>query len=122
MMTCQETAASFVRIDAGDWMTAEDYERLVPKLERALNEHGQRRALVVLHAFKGWTPSALWSQLKFDFRHRKDFDKVAVVGENLVQELATQLAHRLTRPFFSGQVRYFAHDALAEAEHWLELA
>jgi hypothetical protein len=85
-----------------------DYEKVVPQLEQAA-EHQKLRVLVKLDDFRGWKPNAIVDELRYDIRHRGDFEKVAVVGSKKVEELAT----KVSRPFFSGDVRFFEDETAA---------
>ena len=62
-------------------LAKEDYEQLVPAVERMVKEHGRIRILVEMRDFHGWTAGALWQDIKFDAKHFKDIDRVAMVGE-----------------------------------------
>jgi hypothetical protein len=92
-------------------LTKQDYDALVPELEEAMDQHGKLRVLVRLIDFGGWTPRALVEDLRFDVRHRRDFDRVAVVGERRIEELAT----KVVAPFFDGEVHYFESEGAARA-------
>lgn len=90
----------------------EDYEKAIPEIESA-TEEGNMRMLVLLRDFSGWEPKALLDDLKFDVRHRNDFRRVAIVGEKKLEEWAT----KLSRPLFSGEMKYF--DDEARAREWV---
>lgn len=94
-------------------LTEEDYRRLVPRLHEAIDRHGGLRLLILLRDFEGWTPKALIEDLRFDLRHRKDFERVAIVGERRWEEIMTRIA----APLFSGSMRFFEDEA--EARGWL---
>ncbi len=111
-----------VRNDNLDWTTLRvsgklerrDYEQVVPELERHL-DNGERRWLVEMDDFKGFTPGALVEELKFDLRHRKDFDRLAVIESSEVAGLGP----KLVKPFFSGDVKVFKKDERKAAEAWM---
>lgn len=113
-------------IDAGDVvalrvhgkLTHEDYsDRILPRLERAIGEHGKVRCLCVLdEAFEGVTPGAVWDELKFDVAHRKDFERIAIVSDDRWVRVAVQMS----RPFFGGEVRLFRVDERPAAEAWVQ--
>lgn len=67
-------------------LTEEDYRELVPRLHEAIERHGKLRLLILLRDFEGWTPKALIEDLRFDLRHRKDFERAAIVGERRWEE------------------------------------
>ena len=93
-----------------------DYAEVLPQLEHQIESQDKPRVIVVLDGFHGWTPSGLLEELRFDVRHREDLEKVAVVGEPALEEIGT----KITRAFFSGEVRYFDKQRRAEAERWIQ--
>jgi hypothetical protein len=96
-------------------VTRGDYEQFVPAVERLVKEHGRIRILVEMHDFHGWTVAALWQDIKFDAKHFKDIDRVAMVGE-------TNWQHGMAvfcKPFTTASIRYFDHPAIDQARAWL---
>lgn len=114
MMTLRKDETGLTRIEVSGRLEHSDYERVLPELE-ALVEHGKARVLLELHDFRGFTPAALVDELKFDFRHRKDFERVAVVSDSALQELGV----RMVRPFFAGRVKIFDTTERDAAEAWI---
>ncbi len=114
MMDLKRTAAGLTTIHVSGRLEQSDYERVIPELEKALDE-GQRRVLLELDDFKGFTPSALVEELKFDVRHRKDFERIAVVSSKTTEQLGV----RLVKPFFAGEVKLFDKTQRADAEAWV---
>jgi hypothetical protein len=96
-------------------LTKEDYERLVPELDRLIRQKGKIRLLVQMHDFHGWEAAALWEDLKFDFKHFNDIERIAVVGEAKWEEWMVTFC----KPFTTAEIRYFDHDKAAEAKVWL---
>lgn len=113
-MTLRKDETGLTRIEVSGRLEHGDYERVLPELE-ALVEHGKARVLLELHDFRGFTPAALVDELKFDFRHRKDFERVAVVSDSALQELGV----RMIRPFFAGRVKIFDTSERDAAEAWI---
>jgi len=96
-------------------LTKEFYEQFVPAIEEQITEHGKVSILVIMHDFHGWTAGALWEDLKFDFKHWRDIERLALVGE-------TKWQHGMAvfcKPFTTAKVRYFDHENLDEARQWL---
>lgn len=114
MMTLHRDEPSFTRIEVTGRLEHSDYERVLPELE-ALVAHGNARVLLELHDFKGFSPAALVDELKFDFRHRKDFERVAVVSDSALQEIGI----RMVRPFFAGRIKIFDTSERNVAEAWI---
>ena len=112
MLEITKRDSNELEIVAGGKLEKTDYDRMVPRLEEAA-EDGPLRVIVRLDDFRGWTPRALLEELRYDVRHRDDFEKVAVVGEKKVEELAT----KISEPFFSGDVRFF--ETLGAARAWM---
>jgi len=96
----------------------EDYQQFVPVVERLVREHGKIRMLVEMHNFHGWTAGALWQDLKFDAKHFKDIERLAMVGEAKWQHGMAMFC----KPFTAATVRYFDRSAIAEARAWLTSA
>lgn len=96
-------------------LTKQDYEHFVPELERRIEKHGKLRLLVEMHDFHGWTAGALWEDVKFDFLHFSDVDRLAMVGETRWQEGMAVFC----KPFTTAKVEYFDHTRMDEAMDWL---
>ncbi len=99
-------------------LTKEDYEYFGPTVERLVKEHGKIRMLVEMHDFHGWTAGGLWQDIKFDARHFKDIERIAMVGE-------TKWQHGMSvfcRPFTAAKIRYFEHSQMEEARAWVNAA
>ncbi|MCK6472211.1 MAG: STAS/SEC14 domain-containing protein [Planctomycetes bacterium] len=93
----------------------EDYARFVPEFERLLAQYGKLRVLVVMHDFHGWKIGALWEDIKFDVKHLRDIECIAVVGEKKWQERMSAFC----RPFTTAKVRYFDFDQIEAARRWI---
>jgi len=97
-------------------LVKEDYEKLVPAMERTVQKHGRIRMLIVMHDFHGWTAGALWEDTKFAVHHFHNIERLAVVGEKKWQAgLAT-----FCKPFTAATVRYFEAAEMDAARAWLQ--
>lgn len=69
---------------ASGHVTASDYETiLVPALEKAIKAHGSIRFLYHLGpAFDGYSPGAMWDDMKLGFAHLKAWERLAVVTDH----------------------------------------
>jgi hypothetical protein len=99
-------------------LAKEDYEQLVPAVERLVKEHGRIHILVEMRDFHDWTPGALWEDIKFDAKHFKDIDRVAMVGETKWQQGMAVFC----KPFTTAKIRYFDRSAIDQAREWLASA
>ncbi len=105
----------FLEISLTGKLVKEDYDTFVPAVDRAIQQHGKIRMLVVMHDFHGWTAGAAWEDTKFGARHFRDIERLAMVGE-------TKWQHGMAvfcKPFTTAQVRYFEHDQVEAARAWL---
>jgi hypothetical protein len=84
-------------------------------VERLVKEHGKIRLLVQMHDFHGWTAGALWEDIKFDAKHFKDAERLALVGEKKWQHAMAVFC----KPFTAAEVRYFDHTMIEQARAWL---
>lgn len=91
-----------VEVTVLDTLTAEDYKRFRDLTEQRIERFGKVNLLVVAKEVSGWTPAALWEDLKFDVAHYNDVARLAVVGEDMSQSwMAT-----VSKPFTSADVHY----------------
>ncbi len=106
-----------VWIEAGEKLDAEDFDTFVPLFERiAERRPGTVPMLIKLKPdFRGWSIEGLWRDLKFDIRHRGQFDRIAIVGEKKLVEWGTKFSASL----FSGKMRYFNLEEVEQAEKWV---
>src|SRR5947209_2498821 len=78
-------------------------------------EQGKLRILMIMRDFHGWTAGALWEDMKFEFKHWRDIEKLAMVGEAKWEKgMAT-----FCKPFTNAKIRYFDHTQLEEARKWI---
>lgn len=96
-------------------LSKEDYHHFVPEVERLIGQHGKLRLLFEMHDFHGWEAGALWEDIKFDLKHFKDIERLAMVGESRWQ---AGMSH-FCKPFTTAKIEYFDHTRLADAQSWL---
>jgi len=113
-----ESRGNLLWLKASGKLTHADYAAvLIPRLEAVIREHGRARVLFQMDPdFQGWELGALWDDVKFDLKHLKDFEKVAVVGANRWVTAAMKLFAHLMR----GEVKTFLPEQLAEAWVWIQ--
>lgn len=93
-----------------------DYDKFVPTSEELIREFGKIRILVEMHDFEGWEAGALWEDMKWNAKHFKDIERLAVVGEKSWHRWMTSFC----KPFTTATVRYFTLDQLMAARDWLD--
>jgi len=115
MLTIERRADGVLHIVADGQLTAEDFDGFVPRFD-ALAGDGPNAMLVELGPnFSGWSLGGLWNDLKFDFRHRRQFGRIAVLGDKPWQKRVTEVSN----PLFSSDMRFFELSQRDEAEQWL---
>ena len=97
-------------------LTKEMYQELVPVVDRQIEEYGKLRILLIMEDFHGWTAGALWEDTKFDLKHWKDIERLAIVGDSKWEKgMAT-----FCKPFTAATIKYFDHSELEAARDWLD--
>ena len=74
-----------------------DYQQFVPMLEKLIEEHGSVRCLIEMTDCHGIELAGRWDEIKFDVRHGRQIEHLAVVGDRAWEAWMT----RLSRPIFS---------------------
>jgi hypothetical protein len=111
----EEAGGKIVIIRLTGKLRREDYQRFVPEVERLIRQHGKLRLLVQMHDFHGWTAGALWEDLKFDLKHFRDIERLALVGDKTWEQGMAWFC----KPFTSATIRYFDQKAADEAWKWI---
>lgn len=93
-----------------------DYEYFVPQIEQAIKRHGKICILLQMVDFHGWSASALWEDLKFDVKHFRDVDRIAMVGDKSWEKGMAIFC----KPFTTANIRYFDTSDLGKAQTWIE--
>ena len=111
----EQTDNNIVELKVSGKLTAEDYAVITPEVEQRMEKYDKIRLCIELHDFHGWTAGAMWEDLKFDFRHFNDIERIAVVGEDRWEKGMTMFF----KPFTAATVRYFDNHRLEEAQNWI---
>jgi SpoIIAA-like len=112
----KEAAGKIVYVAVSGKLEKEDYEMLVPEMERAIEQHGKINLLFELLDFHGWSVGAAWEDTKFGVKHFNDIERLAIVGENKWEKGMVIFA----KPFTTAKVRYFDIAERDEAERWMK--
>jgi hypothetical protein len=92
-----------------------DYETLIPEFERLVRREVRVRVLIDMTKYQSLAAGAWWEEIKFDFKHFSDIERLAVVGDKKWQHTMATLSQPLTQ----AEVRYFDVSDTAEARQWL---
>lgn len=105
-----------IEITVSGRLTKEVYAEFIPLAEEAIREYGKIRILFVMLGFQGWNASAMWEDLKFELKHFRDIERLAIVGETKWQKGMAMFC----KPFTMAEVKYFEHGEFDDAREWLE--
>jgi hypothetical protein len=106
---------NLVEIQVSGKLVKADYETFVPQLEKLIRDHGKLRILFEMKDFHGWTMSALWEDFKFDLKHFRDVERVAMLGDKKWEQGMAIFC----KPFTTAKIKYFDHTHHDEALTWL---
>ncbi len=98
-------------------LTEDDYaDVLTPSVESVLERAGTVRAMFCMDdTFTGWSMRAAWANTCLVFRHRTDFDKIAMIGAPAWEEWCVKLANLVVR----GKIKTFRREEMHDAWQWL---
>ena len=114
----QSDGGKILEIKISGKLVKEDYERFMPELDRLIDQFGKIRLLVEMQDFHGWSAGALWEDIKLDWKHYSDIERVAFVGDKRWQKGMSIFC----KPFTTAKIRYFELSDLASALEWIEQA
>ncbi len=92
-----------------------DYQHFVPVFEKNVKQHGKIRVLFEMVEFHGWEAAALWDDLKFDLKHFRDIERLALLGDKKWEKGMSVFC----KPFTTATIRYFERVQAATARAWL---
>ena len=116
LITHEESAMVEVKVTGK--LVKEDYARFVPEIEKLIEQQGKLRILFEMVDFHGWEVSALWEDIKFDVKHFRHIDRLAIVGDKKWEKGMSVFC----KPFTSATIRYFDKTDRAAAVAWLDAA
>jgi SpoIIAA-like len=111
----EQAAGKLLLVRLSGKLTTEDYQRWVPEVERLIVQHAKLRVLVHMHDFHGWSMGALWEDIKFDLKHFRDIERLAVVGDRKWEAGMAAFC----KPFTTAKIRYFDEAEFDEAVSWI---
>ena len=111
----EEASGKILVVKLTGKLTKEDYEQFTPEVERLVKQHGKLRILVQMHEFHGWSAGAVWQDIKFDLKHFRDIERLALVGEKSWEHGMAVFC----KPFTAATIRYFNRDEADQAETWI---
>jgi hypothetical protein len=104
-------------VSASGVVTGEDYEKvLIPAAETKLRNHNRISVLYHLGTrFERFEPQALLDDAEFGLKHRREFDRIAVVTDNERLRRVVRTAGSMA----PCPIRVFGSANICGAEHWV---
>ncbi len=95
-----------------------DYDKLNALLDKNSREYDKQKVYIEIEPedIEGIEPQALWEDIKTFFKHIKNLDKLAIVGNSSVVEKTA----KVSKPFISGEVRFFSDKEAITAREWVK--
>jgi hypothetical protein len=103
-----------IEVEARGRLARADYDEFVPTLEARMKQ-GPVKLLVSMRDFTGWDIGALWEDIKFDIRHFRDIERLAMVGDKKWEEGMAWFC----KPFTTAKIAYFDQSQIETARSWL---
>jgi len=107
--------AGYVELTLDGKIDRDAFKEIVSRLGPLMDKRGKVGILKHIISFGGISPSVLWDDLKFGFKHLKHVGPVAVVSDKKWIEVWTKLA----APFWASEVCFFESEKLEDARAWL---
>jgi hypothetical protein len=108
------STGSVVGLRVAGTVTTEDYERLVPDLERVIAEHGELNLFCRFDGMEGIEPGAIWEDAQFYAHNVSDLARLAVVKDRDWQGALARIGS-----LFGVETRVVDPSEEAEAWAWL---
>ena len=114
MITVQDKGR-YCEVSLKGKITHADYELFIPTIENLLNDSDNFKVLVNVMEMNGLEMQVFVDDFKFGMKHRKDFHKIALLGNKKWQKYAAKIGAL----FIKGGFRYFSPINKGQAVFWL---
>lgn len=111
----KETEGKIVATRATGKLNKSDYDIILPVLQEKEKEYDKISWYFEMQNFEGWDLTAAWRDLKFDFKHADQLEKIAMVGAKDWEEKLTQVM----KPFTSAEIKFFEINEKELAKDWI---
>ncbi|MBC04025.1 MAG: STAS/SEC14 domain-containing protein [Phycisphaerae bacterium] len=98
------------------WLHGADYELIRPAMDALVEKRGSIRVLFEAEELDGWTPAAMWEDMKLGVHHARDMERIAFVVDRKWLEALAGLSGVFTR----AEIRTFHPDEIEEAKAWID--
>jgi hypothetical protein len=112
----EEKNGRIVTITATGKLTKEDYKQFVPKIEGHIKTFTKIRLVFAMKDFHGWDVAALWQDMKFDLKHFRHIERLAMLGDKKWEKGMSVFC----KPFTTAKIRYFDIGESEAAYTWIQ--
>ncbi|MBL4884293.1 MAG: STAS/SEC14 domain-containing protein [Planctomycetaceae bacterium] len=112
---CTKCEGNIIEIKVSGKLCKEDYDVFVLGIENLIATHGRVRMLFDMYDFHGWSVAAVWEDVKFGWKHFRDIERIAMVGEKAWEHGMTSFC----KPFTLAKIRYFDRSEETAAREWI---
>jgi hypothetical protein len=93
-----------------------DLEKVHPIIHSILDKGLKIRWYFEMNNFNGWIIKELWQDFNLSVAHEKDYERIAILGDEKWQGWATEFM----MPFTNANIKYFNIKQKEEAKIWIE--
>lgn len=116
MYMSERSADNAIGFHVENKLEEEDVQNYKNITEGAIAQFGNVRLLFAFDNLSKAEPEAVWEDLSFSVKYKDDIERVALVGEEPVEDWADRNFEPIRQP----EVRYFPREAYDEAWDWLK--
>lgn len=110
-----EDAEGLVAVKITDTISKNDYNALIPELEKKIDQSGKINLYLEIKDGIRWNAKSFWSDINFNLKHAQDIRKVAFVGDDQLEEKIIDLL----KPIENAEIRWYNYPEKKEAMNWL---
>lgn len=99
-------------------LTKKDIEKIHPLIHTILDRKLKIRWYCEIDGLTEWDIPTLWEYLNKDTAHTKDYEKIAMVGNEKWKDRISQFL----KPFGNAEIVYFDNNQKKEAKSWIKYA
>ena len=115
MIKVRHSDKEIVELDLIGKITAADYQKITPSLEKIFREDGKQKFIFNFEKVENYTVNAFFADCKFDLTHMKFIGTTAVVSSS--KDWAKPLTKIANAFYPPAKIEYFP--SLDEANQWL---
>lgn len=109
------TDGKTVGIHVSGEVQADDFRAMASLMREQIDAQGKLRLVLKIESVNPVSPAVLWEEFKLAFDHFEDFERVALVGDELWQEAFV----KVLGPLMPADFRHFSLERHDDAWRWV---